>query len=194
MTVVGMRLVLLGPPGSGKGTQAELLAARLGVPTISTGDMVRAVIESGNELGRQVDQLVASGALVDDQTMASLVRRRLTEADAANGFLLDGYPRTLPQADTLASILAEQGRRLDGTLVFNVPKDELLRRLLGRQRADDREEIIRHRLEVYRRQTEPLVQHYRDLELLREISGDDSIEAVEAAIVEALELVEQGVA
>ncbi len=194
MAVGGMRLVLLGPPGSGKGTQGERLAERLAVPTISTGDMVRAEIESGSDLGRQVEQIVVSGALVEDQLMARLVRRRLAEPDTAGGFLLDGYPRTLPQADTLASVLMEQGRQLDGVLMIDVPQDELLRRLLDRQRADDKEEIIRRRLEVYDRQTKPLVEHYRNLGLLREIDGHQSILEVETTIAGVLESMRQGVA
>jgi len=194
MAVGGMRLVLLGPPGSGKGTQGERLAERLAVPTISTGDMVRAEIESGSDLGRQVEQIVVSGALVEDQLMARLVRRRLAEPDTAGGFLLDGYPRTLPQADTLASVLMEQGRQLDGVLMIDVPQDELLRRLLDRQRTDDKEEIIRRRLEVYDRQTKPLVEHYRNLGLLREIDGHQSILEVETTIAGVLESMRQGVA
>ena len=194
MTGGGMRLVLLGPPGSGKGTQGERLAERLAVPTISTGDMVRAEIESGSDLGRQVEQIVVSGALVEDELMARLVRRRLAELDTAGGFLLDGYPRTLPQADTLASILMEQWRQLDGVLMIDVPQDELLRRLLDRQRADDKEEIIRRRLEVYNRQTKPLVEHYRNLGLLREIDGHQSMAEVETTIAGVLESMRQGVA
>jgi adenylate kinase len=190
----GMRLVLLGPPGSGKGTQAERLAERLAVPTISTGDMARVEIESGSELGREIEQTVASGALVEDEVMARLVRWRLAEPDADAGFLLDGYPRTLPQADTLASILMEQGKQLDGVLMIDVQETELLRRLLDRQRADDKEEIIRRRLEVYYRQTRPLVGHYRNLGLLREIDGQQSVGEVETSIVGVLESMGQGVA
>ncbi len=190
----GMRLVLLGPPGSGKGTQAERLAKRLAVPTVSTGDMVRAAIESGSDLGRQIEQVVALGTLVKDDVMEGLVRSRLAEPDTGDGFLLDGYPRTLPQADTLASILMEEGKQLDAALMINVPEDELLRRLLDRQRADDREEIISRRLEIYHRQTEPLVEHYRNLGLLREIDGQQSIVEVEATIAGVLESMGQGVA
>jgi adenylate kinase len=122
------------------------------------------------------------------------VRQRLSEEDAASGFLLDGYPRTLPQADTLASALMEQAEQLDGVLLIDVPENELLRRLLARQREDDTEEVIRHRLDVYRRQTEPLVAHYRGLELLREIDGHQSIDEVENTIAGALESMGQGVA
>jgi adenylate kinase len=189
-----MRLVLLGPPGSGKGTQAERLAKRLAVPTVSAGDMVRAAIESGSDLGRQIEQVVALGTLVKDDVMEGLVRSRLAEPDTGDGFLLDGYPRTLPQANTLASILMEEGKQLDAALMINVPEDELLRRLLARQRADDREEIIRRRLEIYHRQTEPLVEHYRNLGLLREIDGQQSIVEVEATIAGVLESMGQGVA
>lgn len=187
------RLVLLGPPGSGKGTQAEFLAERLSVPAISTGDMVRAAIASGSELGKQVKQVVAAGGLVDDNTMGRIVRQRLGEDDASHGYLLDGYPRTLPQAHTLASILEDMGQSLNGVLMINVPEDELVRRLLDRKRADDREEVIRHRLEVYRQQTEPLVDHYREQGKLLEIDGYQSIGEVATAIAESLELVTEEV-
>jgi len=183
-----MRLVLLGPPGSGKGTQAELLAERLSVPAISTGDMVRAAISSGNELGSRVEELVAAGGLVDDGTMGRIVEQRLDQTDASEGFLLDGYPRTLPQARTLALILTEMEQELGGVLMLDVPEDELVRRLLDRGRADDREDVIRRRLEVYRRQTEPLVEHYRREGQLLEIDGSQSIEAVASSIGEALQL------
>lgn len=188
-----MRLVLLGPPGSGKGTQAELLAERLSVPAISTGDMVRAAIASGSELGRRVDEIVASGSLVDDDTMGSIVRQRLAEADVQDGFLLDGYPRTMPQAETLASILADLEVDLDSVVMIDVPEDELVRRLLDRGRADDQEAVIRHRLEVYHEQTAPLVAHYRERGRLIEIDGFQGIEEVAASIAEALAQVVQGV-
>lgn len=182
------RLVLLGPPGSGKGTQAERLAERVSVPAISTGDMVRAAIASGSDLGLRVEAIVAAGSLVDDQAMGEIVRQRLGEDDAADGFLLDGYPRTLPQAETLASILTDLGRTLDAVVLIDVPEEELVRRLLDRKRADDQEDVIRHRLEVYRQQTAPLVAHYRALDLLVEIDGHQSIDAVQRAICAGLDL------
>ena len=186
MSEVAFFLVLLGPPGSGKGTQAALLAERLGIPSISTGDMVRMAIADGSELGRRVEQIVSSGELVDDETMGQIVETRLARQDARNGFLLDGYPRTLPQAGTLDRILRDSGRRLTAVIMIDVPEDELVSRMLGRGRADDRDDVIRRRLAVYREQTEPLTDHYRGLDLLLEIEGDRSIEEVAAAILTAL--------
>lgn len=172
------RIVLLGPPGAGKGTQAQLLAQRLGVPAISTGDMLRAAVAAGSELGGRVQGVMASGGLVDDALMAEVVRDRLTHADTARGYLLDGYPRTLPQAETLAGILRDAGQELDAVLLVAVPEDELVRRALGRGRADDTEEVIRERLRVYREKTEPLIGYYRERGLLREIDGNLSVEEV----------------
>ena len=180
------RLVLLGAPGSGKGTQAARLAIELGVPAISTGEMLRKAVAAGTELGGRVEAILESGALVDDQTMAEVVAVRLEQEDAAAGYLLDGYPRTLEQAAALENILAAQESELDAVLFIDVPEAELVRRALARQRADDNEETIRKRLAVYRDKTEPLVGHYRDLGLLRKIDGYRSIEEVSAAILGVL--------
>jgi adenylate kinase len=181
------RVVLLGPPNAGKGTQAAMLRARLEVPGISTGDMLRREAESGTPLGRRVQGIMASGALVDDATMAEVVRERLRQPDAARGFLLDGYPRTLGQAETLGGILAAGGQRLDAVLLIDVPEDELVRRALARGRADDREEVIRERFRVYREKTEPLIGYYRQLGLLRQVDGHHPIEEVGRALLAALE-------
>ncbi len=174
----GARIVLLGPPGAGKGTQAQLLAERVGVPAISTGDMLRAAVAAGSELGRRVEDVMASGALVDDALMAEVVRGRLTQPDTDKGYLLDGYPRTLPQAETLAGILDDAGQRLDAVLLVDVPSDVLVRRALLRGRGDDKEEVIRERLRVYREKTEPLIGYYRERGLLREIDGNRPVEDV----------------
>ncbi len=182
----GPRLVLLGPPGSGKGTQAALLAEKLGIPAISTGEMLREAVAAGSPLGRQVGDLLDAGTLVDDDTMAKVVEGRLAAADAAAGFILDGYPRTPPQAETLARILAAAGTTLDAVILIRVPERVLVERTLARGRTDDREEIVRSRLAVYREQTEPLVGHYENRGLLREIDGDQSIEAVQKALLAAL--------
>ena len=176
----GARIVLLGPPGAGKGTQAQVLCERLGVPAISTGDMLREAVAEGSELGNKVQGIMASGALVDDATMADVVRDRLAKPDAGRGYLLDGYPRTLPQAETLAGILRDAGRDLDAVLLVDVPEDELVRRALLRGRADDKEEVIRERLRVYREKTAPLIGYYRERGLLREIDGNRPIEEVTA--------------
>jgi adenylate kinase len=180
------RIVLLGPPGAGKGTQAQLLAQRLGVPAISTGEMLRAAVAAGSELGGRVQDVMASGGLVDDALMAEVVRERLTHGDTARGYLLDGYPRTLPQAETLAGILRDAGQELDAVLLITVPEDELVRRALARMRADDQEEVIRERLRVYREKTEPLIGYYRERGLLREIDGNLSVEEVTSRMYAAL--------
>lgn len=173
------RLVFLGPPGSGKGTQAEILSAKLGVPAISTGDMLRAAVAAGSTLGERVDAIMRRGALVDDETMAEVVRERLA-ADDVNGFILDGYPRTVDQAETLHGIVDGD---LHAVLLFDVPEEELIRRTLARRREDDEEEVIRRRLEVYHRETEPLVDYYGRRDLLRRIDGHRTIDEV-ARLVE----------
>lgn len=177
------RIVLVGPPGAGKGTQAALLTERLGVPAISTGEMLRAAVTEGSELGDKVRQIMADGGLVDDETMAEVVRERLAKPDARDGFLLDGYPRTLPQAETLQRILGEAGRRLDAVLLVEVPEEVLVSRALLRKRADDSEEIVRERMRVYREKTEPLIGYYKERGLLREIDGNRPIEEVTAQVL-----------
>lgn len=180
----GARVVLLGPPGAGKGTQAQVLCQRLGVPAISTGDMLREAVAEGTELGAKVQGIMASGALVDDATMAEVVRERLAKPDAQRGFLLDGYPRTLPQAETLAGILQRAGQDLNAVLLVDVPEDELVRRALLRGRGDDKEEVIRERLRVYREKTAPLIGYYRERGLLRELDGNRPVEEVTARMLE----------
>jgi adenylate kinase len=172
------RILLLGPPGCGKGTQAELLATSLDIPAISTGEMLRAAVAAGSELGGKVEAVMAAGDLVNDELMAEVVRDRLAQADAGEGFLLDGYPRTPGQAGTLDDILADRGQELDHVVLIQVPEEVLIRRALARQRADDQEDVVRERLRVYREKTEPLVRLYRERSLLREIDGDHSIEEV----------------
>jgi adenylate kinase len=179
-------MVLLGPPGAGKGTQAQLLASRLGVPAISTGDMLRAAVAAGSELGGRVESVMASGALVDDALMAEVVRERVAQPDTDGGYLLDGYPRTLPQAETLAGILDDAGQKLDAVLLVDVPEDELVRRALLRGRGDDKEEVIRERLRLYREKTEPLIGYYRERGLLREIDGNRPVEEVTSRMYAAL--------
>jgi adenylate kinase len=181
-----LKVVLLGPPGAGKGTQAQLLSARLGVPAISTGDMLREAVAAGSDLGRRVEGIMAAGKLVDDELMAEVVRDRLAKPDARRGYLLDGYPRTLPQAKTLEGILAESGQALDAVVMVGVPVDELVRRSLLRGRADDTEEVIRERQRVYREKTEPLIGYYRERGLLREIDGHRPVDEVTAHVFAAL--------
>ncbi len=185
------RLLLFGPPGSGKGTQAALLAARLGVPAISTGEMLRAAVAHGSELGRKVDGIMCTGALVDDVTMQEVVRERLAAPDAVHGFLLDGYPRNAEQAATLEEILDGQGVAIDAAVFLDVPEEELVRRMTGRKaeagRADDDEQVVRERLRIYREKTAPLVGYYEQRGTLRHIDGFRSVEAVTEAIVAALD-------
>jgi len=177
-------VVLLGPPGAGKGTQGQVLCQHLGVPAISTGDMLREAVAEGTPLGNKVQGIMASGALVDDATMADVVRERLAKPDARRGYLLDGYPRTLPQAETLAGILRDAAQELDAVLLVDVPEDELVRRALLRGRGpDDTEEVIRERLRVYREKTAPLIGYYRERGLLREIDGNRPIEDVTAGML-----------
>lgn len=185
------KIVFLGPPGSGKGTQAERLAAKLGIPAISTGEMLRAAVEEGSDLGQRVKGVMERGELVSDELMAEVVKDRLARPDARHGFLLDGYPRTAPQADTLDGILEERTGDLDHVIYLEVPETELVKRMLSRGRDDDTEEAVRERLRVYHEQTEPLVERYRSEGLLRTIDGHRPIEQVEQAILAAVDSAEQ---
>lgn len=187
----GARIVLLGPPGAGKGTQGVVLAQRLGIPAVSTGDMLREAVAEGTPLGNKVQGIMASGLLVDDATMAEVVRDRLAKPDAGRGYLLDGYPRTLSQAETLAGVLRDGARELDAVLLVDVPEDELVRRALLRGRADDQEDVIRERLRVYREKTAPLIGYYRDRGLLREIDGNRPIEEVTAQMLDLFGIASQ---
>ncbi len=185
-----MRLIFLGPPGSGKGTQAKLLAERLGIPAISTGDMLRDAVRRGTPLGRRAQAIMEAGELVPDDVVIGLVRERIASADAVNGFLLDGFPRTIEQADALGRLLEGNGVSLNGVLNLLVPEGTLVERLLGRAalegRSDDRRETVAERLRVYREKTAPLVGHYRALGLLTDVDGSGSIEEVAARIDRAL--------
>lgn len=181
------RIILFGPPGAGKGTQATLLSEQLGVPAVSTGDMLRQAVASGSELGRQVKGIMDSGGLVDDSILAAVVRARLAQADARPGFLLDGFPRTLPQAADLERILTESGQELDAVLSIEVPEEELVRRAVLRGRGeDDREEVVRERLRVYREKTEPLIGYYRERGLLYPIDGNLPVDKVTSQMLIAL--------
>lgn len=176
------RIVFLGPPNSGKGTQAVGLAEELAIPAISTGDMLRQSVAEGSALGQRVEGVMARGELVDDGLMAEVVRDRLAKPDAQQGFLLDGYPRTQAQAATLNGILEETGSVLDHTVLIDAPEDVLVQRALGRGRVDDQEDVVRERLRLYREKTEPLNAYYESLGLLRRIDGNQSVDEVAAAI------------
>lgn len=180
------RLVLLGAPGSGKGTQAQLLAARLGVPAISTGSLLREAVAAGNDLGRRVHGIMTAGTLVDDATMAEVVRQRLAQPDAARGFLLDGYPRTRTQAETLEGLLTGGRGDLDAVLLIQVPEDELIQRLSDRGREDDDRVTALARFAVFRETNPELVGYYERRGLLRPIDGDQPIERVTSDILAAL--------
>lgn len=181
-----MRVVFLGAPGAGKGTQAQRLASELGVPHVSTGDMLRTSVESGSELGRKVQGILAAGLLVPDEVMAGVVGERLSAPDCRRGFLLDGYPRTLAQGELLDRLLAASASRLDHVAFFEVPAAELLRRLLSRGRADDTVDTVRRRLEVYAEQTAPLRGLYERRGLLRVVDGTGDPEQVAARLRSSL--------
>ena len=155
-----MRVVLLGPPGAGKGTQAVKLAEKLGIPQISTGDLFRSNINDGTELGLEAKRYLDAGDLVPSELTNALVDKRLDEADAAEGFILDGYPRSVEQAEALTRMLAARDTKLDAVLEFRVCEEELLKRLKDRGRADDTEEVIHNRMKVYRDETAPLLEYY----------------------------------
>lgn len=185
-----MRVVFLGPPGSGKGTQAKLLAERLKVPAISTGDILRAAVRDRTPLGVQAQAVMEKGELVSDDLIVALIRDRTAARDARDGFILDGFPRTLEQGKALEKLLAESDEGLSAVVNFGVPEPVLLERMLGRAgaegRADDRPETIQERLRVYREKTEPLAGFYRDRDLLANVDGVGAIEQVAARIDEAL--------
>ena len=179
-----MRLVLLGPPGAGKGTQAAILADSLGVPHISTGDLFRENISKETDLGRQAQEYMDAGKLVPTSVTADMVSKRLDQKDAADGFLLDGFPRTVEQAEILTDLLAKKGEKLDGVLNFEVSEDVVVERMMARGRADDNEETIRTRLSVYREETFPLIEHYGDA--IISIKAEGTVEEINARAMEAL--------
>jgi adenylate kinase len=212
-----MRLILLGPPGAGKGTQAKVLMSRLGVPQVSTGDILRQAVADGTDLGRKAKSFMDRGALVPDEVVIGIIEERLRRPDCSGGYILDGFPRTLAQAEALSRALTSLSATLDRVLSVEVPEDDLVKRLAGRrvcrgcghmfhvdthppkqsgicdkcgnalyQRDDDKEETIRHRLRVYREQTEPLIAYYDKMRLLRRTDGRGTIEEISQRIHRAL--------
>jgi adenylate kinase len=179
-----VRLVLVGPPGAGKGTQAVRLAERLDVPHISTGELFRANLSRQTPLGLRAKRYMDAGDLVGDEVTVDMVRDRLTEDDVAKGFILDGFPRTVAQADALAEILAASGNELDAVVALEVPGDTLMQRLLGRGRADDTEDVIRRRQDVYREETWPLIEHYRERLITVDAVGE--VEEITDRVLSAL--------
>ena len=188
-------MILMGPPGAGKGTQAKVVADHFGIPAISTGDIFRANVSQGTELGVEAKRYMDAGEYVPDSVTNHMVRNRIDEPDAEPGFLLDGYPRTLAQVEELDGMVKFTGHTLDAVVVLTVDDDELVARLLERAqtegRADDTEEVIRRRQEVYTEQTAPLIDVYRDRGILVEIDGMGTVDEVTKRIFDALDVVPQ---
>ncbi len=186
-----MRIVLLGPPGSGKGTQAALLKERLGVPHISTGDLLRAAVAEGTPLGLKAKAAMDAGELVSDELMLGLIEERLGKSDVRAGYILDGYPRNLSQAGALDALLERLELPVQMALSLSVDEEQIIQRLAGRAaeegRSDDTEEVIRNRLRVYREQTAPVASHYRSDGLLVEVDGMGTIEEINQRLVDAIE-------
>jgi adenylate kinase len=206
-----MNLLLYGAPGSGKGTQANMLRTRFGIPHIATGDMLRAEIASGTELGRQAQPILARGQYVPDDIMIGMIRNRLCEPDCSAGFIIDGFPRTVPQAEALDVLMNELERRLDRVLYLRVEMNELLQRLSGRlvcprcqrtyppgtvacasdgtalvQREDDKVEAVKPRIEIYLSKTVPVLDHYRGTGIVSEIDGRGTIEEITGRVLSAI--------
>jgi adenylate kinase len=197
-----MRLILLGPPGAGKGTQAQHLVAKYGIVQLSTGDMLRAAVKAGTPLGQKVEGIMATGALCPDDVVVSIVEERIAQPDASKGFILDGFPRTVPQAEALDRMLSRHGIVLDAVIELRVDEEALVRRIEGRiaemqkrgepLRPDDNPHVLHKRLIAYRAQTAPLIAYYRGHGLLRSIDGMAPIEQVAGAIEKALNTAPDG--
>jgi adenylate kinase len=190
-----MRLIIMGPPGAGKGTQAKKIAARYGIPAISTGDIFRANVTAGTPLGVEAKRYMDAGEYVPDEVTNLMVRNRIDEPDAAPGFLLDGYPRTVAQVHELDGMIKYTGHELDTVLVLAVDDEEVVQRLLQRAelegRADDTEDVIRRRQELYREETAPLIEVFRDRGILLEVDGMGEVDEVTERLSEALATVHE---
>jgi len=188
--VSARRLLIFGPPGAGKGTQARRLADRLGVPQVSTGDMLRASVAADTEVGRRARAHMDAGELVPDEVVIGVTEERLEQRDAQQGFILDGFPRTVAQAEALDALLRKLNARLERCITISVGEDELVQRLLKRahleRRSDDNEQAIRVRMAEYREKTAPLLDYYRAREVLAEVDGRGSVEEVAQRIEEAI--------
>jgi adenylate kinase len=176
-----MRLIIMGPPGAGKGTQAKFIAEHFKIPAISTGDIFRANVSEGTELGLEAKRFMDAGEYVPDEVTNLMVRNRIDDADAVSGFLLDGYPRTLSQVEELDGMIRFTGHRLDAVVCLTVDQDE--------SRADDTEDVIRRRQEVYLEQTEPLIEVYKSRGIVHEIDGLGEVSDVTARVFEALDVI-----
>jgi adenylate kinase len=185
-----MRLILLGPPGAGKGTQGHCISEKYRIPEISTGDILRAAVRGGTELGQEAKRYMDRGALVPDSVIIGIVQDRLLQDDASNGFILDGFPRNVAQAEALSKMLQENASPLDHVISIQVDETELFQRLASRRelegRQDDTDETIRHRLDVYQRETEPLIAYYQQVGLLRPIHGIGTVEEIFQRILAVL--------
>lgn len=185
-----MRLILLGPPGAGKGTQAKVLVEAYGIPQLSTGDILRSAIAAKTPMGLAAKEVMDRGDLVSDEIVNGIVSERLDADDCKPGFILDGFPRTIPQAQALDGMLADKGMGLDAVVEMTADADVLIARVINRSkesnRPDDNPEVIRNRLDVYREQTAPLVEFYRDKGLLKSVDGMQAVEDVTAAIRRAV--------
>ncbi len=173
-----MRIVFIGPPGAGKGTQAERIVKTYGIAHLSTGDMLRAARDAQTDVGKKADQFMSQGELVPDEVIIEIIGQRLEEPDCRKGYLLDGFPRTIAQAEALDGMLQEKGTPLDVVLEIRVPEEELFQRLAGRGRSDDQPEVIRQRLAAYRKQTEPLLEYYARQGLLKTVNGVGTVDDV----------------
>jgi adenylate kinase len=186
-----MRIILMGPPGAGKGTQASVVADHFNIPAISTGDIFRANVSNGTELGRKAKEYMDAGEYVPDEVTNLMVRNRIDESDAEPGFLLDGYPRTVAQVEELDGMIKHTGHELDAVVVLTVDGEELVQRLLQRAetdgRSDDTEDVIRRRQELYIEQTEPLIDVYRGRGMLIEVDGMGEVDEVTQRIFKALQ-------
>jgi adenylate kinase len=188
-----LRLILLGPPGVGKGTQARILVEQLGIPQLSTGDILRQAIANKTPMGLAAKEIMDRGDLVSDEIVNGIVSERIDQADCARGFILDGFPRTVPQADALGQMLEHKGLKLNAVVAITADADTLVSRVANRAketggaRADDDAQVARKRLEVYRELTEPLVAYYKGKGLLETVDGMASVEQVTAAILAALQ-------
>jgi adenylate kinase len=185
-----MNLVFLGPPGSGKGTQAVRVAKQLGITHLSTGDVLREAVKNGTDLGRKAEGFMKRGELVPDDLIIGLIENKVTGGELSGGFILDGFPRTMEQAKSLKTMFEKNDIRLDKAILLKVSDEEIIKRIAGRAaaegRADDTEDVVRNRLDVYNRQTKPIESFYRGESILTEVQGEDTMENVFQKILSAL--------